>query len=270
LHRAGTDCTELENMRETKTPLLSIITVVYNDAANLKKTIDSVKSQSFSDYELVVIDGKSTDGTLVIIESNKEHIASWISESDNGIYDAMNKGIRIACGRYIEFLNAGDVFVDSKSLERIFLNNDNDYDILYGEINLYDKSGMFLCRVPARDFTLDNLKSFGTGTVNHQAFIIKRELAPHFSNKYQLKGELNWYFDILLNHKDLNFKHVAFPLIDYRQGGKGYKEFWRNFYEWVCLIQSKFGLMQNIRNRKTYWNFIKYRYTFLRKLSNTP
>ena len=257
-------------MQSSKTPLLSIITVVYNDSKNLKKTIDSVKSQSFNDYELIIIDGQSTDGTLDIIESNREYISSWISERDSGIYDAMNKGIRLARGKYIEFLNAGDVFVDRKSLERIFSNNDGDYDILYGEINLYDEDGIFLCEVPARDFTLENLKNFGTGTVNHQAFFLKRELAPHFSNKYRLKGELNWYIDILLQNKEATFKHVALPIIDYKQGGKGYQKFWRNLYEWVCLVQTRFGLMQNVKNLKTYWDFLKYRYPLLRKLINMP
>lgn len=255
-------------MKNTKSPLLSIVTVVYNDAENLKKTIDSVRSQSFRDYELIVIDGKSTDRTLEIIESNKEHITSWISESDSGIYDAMNKGIKTANGKYIEFLNAGDVYADTKSLEYLFLNNDSDYDLMYGDINLYGESGEFLCQVPMRDFTLENLKKFGTGTVNHQAFFIKREITPFFSNKYRLKGELDWYFDILSQNRVVKFKHYALPVIEYRQGGKGYRQFWRNLYEWLCLIQSRFGMVQNFRNRKTYWNFIKYRYHFLRKLLN--
>jgi glycosyltransferase involved in cell wall biosynthesis len=257
-------------MESSRTPFLSIISVVYNDADNLKKRIGSVKSQSFNDYELIIIDGQSTDGTLDIIESNREYISSWISERDSGIYDAMNKGIGLARGKYIEFLNAGDVFVDSRSLEHVFSDNDRNYDILYGEINLYDQDGKFLCQVPARDFTLGNLKNFGTGTVNHQAFFVKREMAPPYSIKYRLKGELNWYIDILLQNKEATFKHVALPIIGYKQGGKGYQKFWRNLYEWVCLVQTRFGLMQNIKNLKTYWNFLKYRYPLLRKLINMP
>ena len=257
-------------MESSKTPLLSIITVVYNDAKNLKKTIDSVKSQSFNDYELIIIDGQSTDGTLEVIESSKPYIGSWVSEPDSWIYDAMNKGIGLARGKYIEFLNAGDVFVDRRSLEHVFSDNDRNYDILYGEINLYDLDGKFLCQVPARDFTLGNLKNFGTGTVNHQAFFVKREMAPPYSIKYRLKGELNWYIDILLQNREVNFKHVALPVVDYRQGGKGYQQFWRNLSEWVCLVQIRFGLMQNVKNLKTYWDFLKYRYPLLRKLINGP
>jgi len=196
--------------------------------------------------------------------NNEHRINHWISEPDNGIYDAMNKGIGIAGGEYIEFLNAGDVFKNTGSLECIFSNNNSEYDVIYGEINLFDENGSFLCHVPARDFTLDNLMRYGTGTVNHQAFFIKKNLAPYFSNKYRLKAELNWYIDILLNYEYLTFKHVALPIIDYKQGGKGYREFRTNLYEWICLVQTRFGLMQNFKNRRSYWNFLKYRYPFLK------
>ena len=243
---------------------MSIITVVYNDAENLSKTIASIRSQRFTDYEVIVIDGKSSDQTLDVIVNNEHCIDRWISEPDNGIYDAMNKGIGIARGEYIEFLNAGDAFKGADSLESVFSDNNLEYDIIYGEINLFDENGAFLGQVPALDFTLENLMRFGTGTVNHQAFFIKRNLAPFFSNKYRLKAELNWYIDILSNHKNVSFKHVPLPVIDYKQGGKGYREFWRNLYEWTCLVQNRFGLKENFKNRKTYWKFIKYRYPFLR------
>jgi glycosyltransferase involved in cell wall biosynthesis len=253
-------------IKMSEKPLLSIITVVYNDAVNLSKTIDSIRSQTFSDYELIVIDGESSDMTLDVIMNNEHRIDYWISEPDNGIYDAMNKGIRIARGEYIEFLNAGDSFIDNVSLEYIFPNNHLEYDVIYGEINLFAENGSFLGHVPALDFTIDNLMRYGTATVNHQGFFIKKNLAPYFSNKYRLKAELNWYIDILLNHKDLTFKHVALPIVDYKQGGKGYREFWRNLYEWICLVQSRFGMMQNLKNRRSYWKFIKYRYPILKTL----
>jgi glycosyltransferase involved in cell wall biosynthesis len=246
-------------------PSLSIVTAVYNDAENLESTIKSVKSQSWSDYELVIIDGKSSDGTLDVIRANEKYMGFWLSEPDEGIYDAMNKGIKASRGKYIEFLNAGDVYTSPTCLESVFSENDKDYDVVYGEINLYDQKGRFFFQVPALDFTIENIKRYGTGTVNHQAFFIKRKIAPYFSTHFHLKGELNWYIDILLQNRELAFKHLPFPIIDYKQGGKGYRHFWANLYEWILLIQERFGLMENLRNRRTYWNFIRYRYPFLKK-----
>jgi glycosyltransferase involved in cell wall biosynthesis len=249
-------------MKSQKT--LSIITAVYNDARNLTKTIKSVRSQSFKDYELIIIDGKSKDDTVDVIKVNSEYISFWVSEADTGIYDAMNKGLKVAGGKYVQFLNAGDTYVNSDCLECIFSDND-DYDVLYGEINVFNPDGDFLFQVPALDFTLDNLRDYGTGTVNHQAFLIKREIAPYFSTRFHLKSELNWYIDILLQNKQVKYKHLPLAIINYSQGGKGFKHFWRNLYEWIYLVQTRFGLKQNIKNRKTYWNFLLYRYPIFRK-----
>jgi glycosyltransferase involved in cell wall biosynthesis len=247
-------------------PLLSIITVVRNDPVNLAKTLESVKSQSFCDYELLVIDGASFDETLDVIRKYEAQITKWVSEKDNGIYDAMNKGIRAAHGVYLEFLNAGDTYVQPKSLELVLNKDSQQYDAIYGEIDLLDERGKFLGQVPALDLTIENLKRFGTATVNHQAFFIKTEKAPFFNLRYRLKGELNWYIDILSQNNPLTFKHIPIAIIEYKQGGMGYRHFWRNLYEWICLVQKRFGLLQNIRNGKSYWNFIKYRYPFLNNM----
>jgi glycosyltransferase involved in cell wall biosynthesis len=241
-------------------PLLSVVTVVFNDADNLAATIASIKSQSFQDLELIVIDGGSRDGTLEVVRASDSVIGYWISEPDKGLYDAMNKGIKAARGKYLEFLNAGDTYTGPDALKCIFGQNDGDYDVLYGEINLFDPNDQFLFRVPAQPFTLENVRRYGTGTLNHQAFFIKRSVAPLFSTRYRLKAELNWYIDILEEQPALSYKHIAVPVINYRQGGKGYREFWRNLFEWIKLVQRRFGLAQNMRNVATYWTFIKYRY----------
>jgi glycosyltransferase involved in cell wall biosynthesis len=250
----------------SRIPLLSVVTVVFNDADRLAETIGSIRSQSFQDLELLVIDGGSRDGTLEVVKVNESVIRYWISEPDKGIYHAMNKGIMAARGRYLEFLNAGDTYTSPDALKNVFSQNDGDYDVLYGEINLFGPNGDFLFRVPAQPFTLENVKRYGTGTLNHQAFFIKRSMAPLFSTRYRLKDELNWYIDILEEQPGLTYKHIAVPVIDYRQGGKGYREFWRNLYEWVFLVQMRFGFMENVRNTGTYWKFIKYRYPVLKKL----
>ena len=113
---------------------LSIITVVYNAKADLDLTLKSIKSQTIR-TEVIVIDGGSSDGTVEIIKNNSDIVSNYISEKDQGIYDAMNKGILNATGEWIYFLNAGDVFHDSQTLELLVSQCDpKETDIIYGDV----------------------------------------------------------------------------------------------------------------------------------------
>ncbi len=114
--------------------MISIVTVVYNAKSDLELTLKSIKSQS-ANAEVIVIDGGSTDGTKEVIGQNKDIVSKSISEKDNGIYDAMNKGIDLATGEWIYFLNAGDVFFDYKTLELLVQKiSEIDSDVLYGDV----------------------------------------------------------------------------------------------------------------------------------------
>lgn len=112
---------------------LSIITVNLNNKAGLQKTIDSVISQTFKDFEWIVIDGGSTDGSKELIEKYSEYISYWVSEPDKGIYNAMNKGVRVAQGEYLQFLNSGDSLYSHDTLSLIF-NSNPTKDIILGNI----------------------------------------------------------------------------------------------------------------------------------------
>lgn len=123
---------------------LSIITVNYNNYSGLIRTIASVKSQLFSDFEWIIIDGGSSDGSEIIISElsleKNTTISYWCSEADSGVYNAMNKGISKACGKYICFMNSGDTFYDAATLSNTF-KKDHHEDILYGDwIFLSDES----------------------------------------------------------------------------------------------------------------------------------
>ena len=119
-------------------PKISIVTVVLNDADNFIKTVNSILEQTYNNIEYIVIDGGSTDGTLTIMNNYKDLIDRSISKRDDGLYDAMNKGIDIASGDWIIFMNAGDVFVNNDILTTIFVDNDFiDVDILYGDTIVY-------------------------------------------------------------------------------------------------------------------------------------
>jgi glycosyltransferase involved in cell wall biosynthesis len=111
-------------MNKISNPFISIITVVYNNADVIESTIISIVEQRFDDVEYIIIDGGSTDGTVDIIKKYQQKITYWISEVDNGIYDAMNKGIKMAKGKYLVFMNSGDLLLEIPF--KILMNNAND------------------------------------------------------------------------------------------------------------------------------------------------
>lgn len=146
---------------------ISIITISYNAASDLEKTIKSVRAQVFNDYEYIVVDGGSKDATSEIIKSNADVITKWVSEPDKGIYDAMNKGIRMATGDWVIMMNAGDVFADSDVLQNVFSHVIPDkITFLYGDTLSRQKKGKLLRRIT----------SWKDGNVNHQAVIYRRKL----------------------------------------------------------------------------------------------
>lgn len=146
---------------------ISIISICYNAASDLEKTIKSVRAQVFNDYEYIVVDGGSKDATSEIIKSNADVITKWVSEPDKGIYDAMNKGIRMATGDWVIMMNAGDVFADSDVLQNVFSHVIPDQiTFLYGDTLSRQKKGKLLRRIT----------SWKDGNVNHQAVIYRRKL----------------------------------------------------------------------------------------------
>jgi glycosyltransferase involved in cell wall biosynthesis len=132
-------------MSKTTMPTISVITVIYNGKSYLEKTIISVASQTYPKVEYIIIDGGSSDGTIDIIKKYSNNINYWISEPDNGIYDAMNKGVQAATGSWILFLNAGDTFFDDNTIEKFnsFLskNSHNTPALIFGDVMLIYPNG---------------------------------------------------------------------------------------------------------------------------------
>lgn len=167
---------------------ISIITVNYNDADGLGRTIQSVISQTYKDFEYIVIDGGSSDSSTSVIKSYEPNISYWISETDNGIYHAMNKGVAQAHGVYCLFLNSGDTFYDERVLEK-FVDQNVVEDIVVGKI-LSDK-GHFIFTPPQRPISLYYLYS---GTVPHQSSFIKTDLLRRYPYDENLKIVSDWKF----------------------------------------------------------------------------
>lgn len=163
---------------------LSIITICYNQP-DIAKTCESIANQTFQNFEWIVVDGGSTDNTLEILEKYKNRINVLISEKDNGRYDAMNKGIKASKGEWLQFLNGGDYFTNNDVLQKIFENKSYNSDILYGNMNIEDKTGnLVLCKYPE---TVD-IDYFMNDTISHPSSFVKKELFEKyggFEEKYK-------------------------------------------------------------------------------------
>jgi glycosyltransferase involved in cell wall biosynthesis len=172
---------------------LTIITINYNNAKGLAKTIESVINQTAQQFEFIVIDGGSTDGSLALI-SSQPRINHWVSERDNGVYHAMNKGIRAASGEYVQFLNSGDWLYDDQVLERVYPAFNNDTGVVYGNSVFIKEDGY------RRENYSPAILSFGHFVhdgLNHQAAFIKRSLfTKYFFYNEQYKMYADWEFFI--------------------------------------------------------------------------
>jgi len=254
-----------------KQAFLSIITVCRNDLENLQKTLSSISRQSYTDYEVVVIDGASDDGTVEWMNSLKDDNVRFFSEPDAGIYDAMNKGIDRSKGKHLNFLNAGDLYYDEFVLTEIFKHQKGDLDLIYGDAivseNVEGKSEWYQ---GAYEFNEKNLLDVGTAVLCHQAVFIKKEICPKYDLKYKFKAELNWYFDILEQNKELNWRHISKAVVIYFTGGFGYINFNKNLKESLKVIIDRYGFFKLIRYKTLLMILgkLSYRYKYLRYLKN--
>jgi glycosyltransferase involved in cell wall biosynthesis len=176
-------------------PSFSIITVTFNAARWLEQTIQSIVSQSCPAIEYIIIDGGSTDGTLDIIRQYESQIARWISEPDKGLYDAMNKGLNLATGDYVWFINAGDTIYSKDTVQEIVtkMNAGNLPDIIYGETAIVDARGANLGMRRLKAPKQLTWKSFKMGMlVCHQSFIVKRTIAESYNLQYRYASDFDW------------------------------------------------------------------------------
>lgn len=207
-------------MHNHPTPKFSVITVCYNAEATLEDTIQSVISQTYHHVEYIIVDGASKDRTMDIVNRYRDRIAVVVSEPDQGLYDAMNKGIRLATGDYLCFLNAGDSFHEDDTLQQMVhsIHTLQLPDVLYGETELVDHEGHFLRmrRLQAPEHL--TWKSFRQGMlVCHQAFFPRRDLVMPYDLRYRFSADFDWCIKIMKKSKVLHNTHLT--LIDYLAEG---------------------------------------------------
>lgn len=229
-------------------PKFSIITITFNAEKTLETTIQSVISQTYSHIEYILVDGASTDGTLKIAQKYAPHIHHMVSEPDNGLYDAMNKGIELATGDYLCFLNAGDKLHKATTIEdaverlqyRAILP-----DIIYGETAIVDEKGTFM-RMRRHSAPEElNWKSFKKGMlVCHQAFWVHKNIAEkvRFNTQYRYSADFDWCIRcMLLGERIFN---TRLTLIDYLNEGistRNRKESLKERYRIMCHFYGRFS-----------------------------
>lgn len=183
-------------MKEFK---ISIITVNLNNIVGLEKTIASVLEQTYKNFELVIIDGGSSDGSISVIEKYKEQLSFSLSEPDTGVYNAMNKGIKNASGEYLLFLNSGDYFINENILENVSKEIDGT-DLIYGNIKLVEPGGKSWTGVYPDKLSFDH---FVTGSLPHPASFIKKSLFEKeglYDENLKICADWKFFLNAVIKH----------------------------------------------------------------------
>ena len=221
-------------------PLISVITITFNAEKELPRTMKSVMEQTCHDYEHIIIDGASTDHTLDIARKNKE--ARILSEPDKGLYDAMNKGLQMAKGDYVIFLNAGDTFRTPETLELYEEGARKGYDIIYGDTMVVDKDGFDLH--PRHHSAPDILtkESFSKGMlICHQAFMVKKTIAPKYDLTYRFSADYDWTIKCIANTEPEKCLNLHTVTISYLSDGMTDKNKIKSLKERFTIMTHHYG-----------------------------
>ncbi len=228
-------------------PLFSIITITYNASKELPATMRSVAEQTFTDFEHLIIDGASKDDTVGIAKKMATPNMTIYSEPDKGLYDAMNKGLRKAKGKYLIFMNAGDAFHDKHVLMQMSQVVGDDTDIIYGDTNLVDACREFVAK---RHLSVPEKLTFGSFRkgmlVCHQAFVVRRELAPEYDLRYRFSADYEWCLRCLKKTSYHRCKNLHRVIVDYLVDGLTDKNHKASLKERFAIMCQYFGYTSTI------------------------
>ncbi|GAB3712613.1 glycosyltransferase family 2 protein [Spirosoma flavus] len=232
-------------------PTISIITITYNAERFLERTIQSLAEQHVTDFEYIIVDGASTDGTLAIIRKYEQYVTRWISEPDKGLYDAMNKGQRMATGEYVWFMNAGDELHDAQTLPNLLVQiNATKADVYYSDALFIRNDGTPVgLRSEVTPHTLPHQltwRDMALGMkVCHQAFVAKRAIAPNYPTN-NLSADLDWEIRCLKSAKTIQY--LPFVLCKYLVGGLSVQQHRRSLTDRFKVLTNHFGLLTTLWN----------------------
>ncbi len=229
-------------------PKFSIITITYNAASVIGPTLQSVLAQTYRNFEYLLIDGGSKDDTVAKAKASGIEFAHIVSEPDNGLYDAMNKGIALATGDYLCFLNAGDAFHSPDSLQTIvnaIEGEDELPHVLYGETAEVDEARNFVRMRRLKAPEKLTWRSFKDGMlVCHQAFYARRDIVPMYDLKYRFSADVDWCIKVMKRSSKL--VKVDAVVVDYLQNGLSLKHHRASLMERFKIMCSHYGMLPTI------------------------
>ena len=253
-------------------PLVTIVTAVLNDCANIEKTIKSVVDQTYEKIEYIVIDGGSTDGTLDIIQKYKDRIDIGISEPDDGIYHAMNKGIDLASGEWINFMNSNDTFYENTTVEKIFSRSHADFDFIYGDYVWKKNDRLFQISARPLDQMWQKI-SFSHQSLFSRTSIMKMD---KFETKYKIVSDYAFYYPRYVNGSRFYKADVIVAVVS-ADGVSDNLFFTRTLERWHVVRQysNSFALnryyvgfiMANIKEKVLNWKPLRLTRKFFKKFS---
>lgn len=235
---------------------ISIITVCYNSASCIEKTILSVINQTYKNIEYLIIDGGSNDGTVEIIKKYNSHITYWVSEPDKGIYDAMNKGLNKSTGEWVCFMNSGDTFHNNQVLSNIFSLNvfNTQVGVIYGDTDLY-KEEKFINKFRNTPFWETKIP-YRTGKgICHQSMFTRTLLAKRlmFDLKYRISADFNMIYQIY--KLKYEFKYIPLVICNFDTSGiSNNNSYWKKSY-------FENGDILNCKHNIGYWILFLLKYS---------
>lgn len=229
-------------------PKFSIITITYNAASVIGPTLQSVMAQTYRNFEYLLIDGGSKDDTVAKAKASGIEFAHIVSEPDNGLYDAMNKGIALATGDYLCFLNAGDAFHSPDSLQTIvnaIEGEDELPHVLYGETAEVNEAHEFVRMRRLKAPEKLTWRSFKDGMlVCHQAFYARRDIVPMYDLKYRFSADVDWCIKVMKRSSKL--VKVDAVVVDYLQNGLSLKHHRASLIERFRIMSRHYGLLPTV------------------------
>lgn len=200
-------------------PKISVITVCYNAGDGLEKTIKSIISQTYENLEYIIIDGQSTDNTHIVLDKYKDYIDKIISEPDKGLYDAMNKGLNLATGEYVNFMNAGDFFCAPDVIANLLAKVNEPADVIYGDAIVINPDLSEKYVKPKEDISLISRKPIYRHNASFTRLSLHRKYPFDVSKMEEYKHALDYDHIFRIWKAGATFKHIPLPILKYEREG---------------------------------------------------